>query len=70
VNEAKLTAGQFLIFTGLISSVAGSLAIIRTGERSVLFLILIPLGIAIWGLGKYLCVEARNDPPKDQGGET
>lgn len=59
MNEAKLTAGQFLIFTGLITSLAGSLAILRTGERSILFLLLIPLGLLMWGAGKYLCVKGR-----------
>ncbi len=59
MNEAKLTAGQFLIFLGLIAIIAGSLAILRTGEKSLLFLALIPIGMVVWGVGKYLCIQAR-----------
>jgi len=62
-DSARLTAGQFLIFIGLMTSVAGALAIIRTHDGNLFFNLLIPLGLILWAAGKYLCVTARRTPP-------
>ena len=60
--------GAFLKFIGLMLTLGGSLAMIRTkgvGEHwfsgpPIFFVLLILIGLGVWGVGFYLCGKARD----------
>jgi len=61
--------GAFLKFFGLMLMLGGSLAMIRTrdvGEHwfsgpPIFFLLLILIGLGVWGYGYFLCAKARDE---------
>jgi hypothetical protein len=52
-SPAAITA-QALKFLGLLVTAGGALAILRTGERNLLYVCMMPLGLVMWGAGFWL----------------
>jgi len=50
-----------LRFLGLITTCAGALAILRTGERSLFYALFMPVGLVMWGLGFWMDHRGRGD---------
>lgn len=67
-ESSRHTTGQFLKFAGLLLTVGGSLATLRTrgvedaffDNRPWFFLALIPVGLVVWFVGFRFCIT----PPK------
>lgn len=59
-DSSRAIAGQFLCFAGLITTCAGALALIRTGEPSLFFAVLMPIGMVMWAVGRWMRA-ARED---------
>ena len=53
-ESSRHIAGQFLMFAGMLVTIGGSLALIRTGERSIFYTLLMPIGLGMWALGYWL----------------
>lgn len=50
-DSPRYIVAQALKFGGLMLTVAGSLALIRTHERSLFYVSLMPIGLVIWFIG-------------------
>ena len=50
-DTSRSIAGQFLMFIGPIVTMAGALAIFRTGEKTIFYLALMPIGLVMWIIG-------------------
>lgn len=68
-DSPQMVAAQALKFLGLLVSAGGSLAILRTGQRSLLFALLMLLGLIMWGIGFWLAARAprQADPTTPTG---
>ena len=73
-DSPRYIAGQALKFGGLMIAVAGALALIRTGERSLFFAGLMPVGLITWFIGfrvmQKIEDEANRQTPQQNGPTT
>jgi hypothetical protein len=56
-RDTRMTLGQFLCFTGIMVTLGGALAIIRTREFhevSIFYNALMPLGLIMWTAGAWI----------------
>jgi len=67
MDSPRAITAQALKFLGLLLACGGSLALIRTGERSLFFASMMPIGIVLWVtgfrmLGKIAAQHASENP--------
>ena len=53
-DTPRSLTGQFLLFVGPLVTMGGALAILRTGQRSIFYVVLMPIGLAMWAVGLWL----------------
>jgi hypothetical protein len=51
MDSPRAIAAQALKFGGLILACAGAMALIRTGEHSIFYALMMPVGIVAWFIG-------------------
>ncbi len=60
-DSTRALTAYALRFLGLIVTCAGALALIRTGERSIFYALLMPIGLVMWGTGFFMTKRNSRD---------